>query len=113
MTGAVIEYARGLAVVKSFGKDGAAMATVTKAIDDSRKIHQKIEWGYVPGNALHLLARFYDPQQGDISVGGHNLREFTCDSLPIFRWYFKTYICSTIRFEPIYALASLTSPKKK
>ena len=44
LTGAVIEYARGLAVVKSFGKDGAAMATVTKAIDDSRKIHQKIEW---------------------------------------------------------------------
>lgn len=26
------------------------------AIDDSRKIHLKIEWGYVPGNALHLLA---------------------------------------------------------
>mgnify|MGYP002237370390 CR=1 FL=1 len=28
-----------------------------------------------------LLARFYDPQSGSISVGGHNLREFTCDSL--------------------------------
>ena len=27
-----------------------------QAIDDSRKIHLKIEWGYVPGNALHLLA---------------------------------------------------------
>lgn len=26
------------------------------AIDDSRKIHLKIEWGYVPGNALPLLA---------------------------------------------------------
>ena len=56
MTGAVIEYARGLAVVKSFGKDGAAMGSVTKAIGDSKRIHLKIEWGYVPGNALHLLA---------------------------------------------------------
>ena len=56
MTGAVIEYARGLAVVKSFGKSGASMDAVTSAISDSKKIHLKIEWGYVPGNALHLLA---------------------------------------------------------
>lgn len=28
-----------------------------------------------------LLARFYDPQSGSISMGGHDLREFTCDSL--------------------------------
>ena len=56
MTGAVIEYARGLAVVKSFGRSGAAVDSVTKAIGDSKRIHQKIEWGYLPGNALHLLA---------------------------------------------------------
>lgn len=56
MTGAVIEYARGLAVVKSFGKSGASMDSVTKAIQDSKKIHLKIEWSYVPANALHLLA---------------------------------------------------------
>ena len=165
MTGAVIEYARGLAVVKSFGRSGASMDAVTQAISDSKKIHLKIEWGYVPGNALHLLAlkcgsvglalasalqclrggmsfslmlmfvffsfsifasleplsdsahtlgviddamdqldalrgesligpsgsgktticsllaRFYDPQSGHITVGGHGLKEFTCDSL--------------------------------
>lgn len=56
MTGAIIEYARGLAVVKSFGKTGAAMDSVKQAIRDSKKIHLKIEWGYVPGNALHLMA---------------------------------------------------------
>ena len=28
-----------------------------------------------------LLARFYDPQKGYITIGGHDLREFTCDSL--------------------------------
>ena len=56
MTGAVLEYARGLSVVKSFGKSGAAMDSVTNAVRDSKNIHLKIEWGYVPGNALHLLA---------------------------------------------------------
>ena len=28
-----------------------------------------------------LIARFYDPQAGSITVGEHDLREFTCDSL--------------------------------
>ncbi len=56
MTGAVLEYARGLAVVKSFGKSGAAMQSVTDAVKKSTRIHLKIEWGYLPGNALHLLA---------------------------------------------------------
>ena len=56
MTGAVLEYARGLAVVKSFGKSGASMDSVTSAVRDSKKIHLKIEWGYLPANALHLLA---------------------------------------------------------
>ena len=28
-----------------------------------------------------LLAGFYDPQSGSITLGGHDLREFTCDSL--------------------------------
>lgn len=56
MTDAILEYTRGLAVVKSFGKSGAAVESVTRAIGDSRKIHKHIEWGYLPGNALHLLA---------------------------------------------------------
>ena len=55
LTGAILEYARGLSVVKSFGKDGTAMESVRKAAADSRRIHLKIEWGYLPANALHLL----------------------------------------------------------
>lgn len=56
LTGAVVEYARGLAVVKSFGKGGSAMQSVANAARDSKKIHLKIEWGYLPANAGHLLA---------------------------------------------------------
>ena len=56
MTGAVLEYARGLSVVKSFGQAGASMEALAGAIGDSRRIHLKIEWGYIPANSLHLLA---------------------------------------------------------
>lgn len=56
LTGATLEYARGLSVVKSFGKAGAFMESMKKACRDSRDINLKIEWGYIPYNALHLLA---------------------------------------------------------
>ncbi len=56
MTGAILEYARGLAVVKSFGRDAAALDTINRSIRDSKNIHLKIEWGYLPSNALHLAA---------------------------------------------------------
>lgn len=56
MTGAVLEYARGLSVVKSFGQSGASMQAFSEAVADSRKIHLKIEWGFIPSNSLHLLA---------------------------------------------------------
>ena len=55
LTGATLEYARGLAVVKSFGRAGASMDAMRKACRDSRDINLKIEWGYIPFNALHLL----------------------------------------------------------
>ena len=56
LTAAILEYARGLPVVKSFGQGGASMAAVKKACSDSRDICLKIEWGYTPANCLHLLA---------------------------------------------------------
>ena len=56
LTGATLEYARGLSVVKSFGKAGASMESMKKACRDSCDINLKIEWGYIPYNALHLLA---------------------------------------------------------
>lgn len=55
LTNAAIEYARGLPVVKSFGQDGAAIASMKRAYKESKRIHLKIEWGFVPANCLHLL----------------------------------------------------------
>lgn len=55
LTAAAIEYARGLTIVKSFGQDGASMEAMNKAIEDSKKIHLKIEWGFVPANCMHLF----------------------------------------------------------
>lgn len=51
-----LEYARGLSVVKSFGQDGAAAESMRSAIENSKNIHLKIEWGFIPANCFHLLA---------------------------------------------------------
>ena len=56
LTAAALEYARGLSVVKSFGQGGASFSAMDKAISDSRSIHLKIEWGFIPSNCLHLFA---------------------------------------------------------
>lgn len=56
LTSAVLEYARGLPVVKSFGQGGASRKALKDACRDSRDICLKIEWGYTPANCLHLLA---------------------------------------------------------
>lgn len=56
LTAATLEYVRGLPVVKSFGQGGASIAAMKNACKDSKDIHMKIEWGFVPSNCLHLLA---------------------------------------------------------
>ena len=56
LTSAVSEYVRGLAIVKSFGKSGASMKALSQAVSDSKKIHLKIERGFIPANCLHLFA---------------------------------------------------------
>lgn len=53
----------------------------------------------------NLIARFYDVQKGEILVGGHNVKEFTCDSLlknisMVFQnvYLFNDTIMNNIRF---------------
>lgn len=56
MATAAVEYARGLSVVKSFGRGGAALASMKTACGDSKRVRLKIECGFIPNNCGHLLA---------------------------------------------------------
>lgn len=56
MSGAVIEYVRGLPIVKSFGQEGISIENMKKACRDSRIINIKIEKGFTPFNCLHLFS---------------------------------------------------------
>lgn len=56
MSGAAIEYVRGLPIVKSFGQEGVSIASMKKAVNDSKNINIKIEKGFTPFNCLHLLS---------------------------------------------------------
>lgn len=56
MSGAAIEYIRGLSIVKSFGQEGASIESFRSANKDLKDIHIKVEKGYTPFNCLHLFA---------------------------------------------------------
>ena len=50
MSGAAIEYIRGLSIVKSFGQEGASIESFRSANKDLKDIHIKVEKGYTPFN---------------------------------------------------------------
>jgi ATP-binding cassette subfamily B protein IrtB len=52
---AVIEYIRGIAVVKAYGQEGVAVQGIRNAYCSHRKINIKIELDYVGCNAMHQL----------------------------------------------------------
>ena len=56
LSGAVLEYARGLSTVKSFGQGGAAQQSIREAVRENRDMRLKIEYGFTPANCGHLLA---------------------------------------------------------
>lgn len=56
LTQAALEYTRGLPVVKSFGMEGASIASFRDAVSSAKRIALKIEWGFIPFNCLHILA---------------------------------------------------------
>ena len=56
LSGAVLEYARGLPTVKSFGQGGASVQSMKEAARENRDIRLKIEYGFTPANCGHLLA---------------------------------------------------------
>ena len=64
-------------------KKGCADRVMPYLWEDGRFLHTLIV--SAPGcgktTMINLLMRFYDPDSGSISVGGHDIRELTCDSL--------------------------------
>lgn len=56
MIASVIEFIRGVPVVKAYGREGAAADGVRKAFQDHRRINIKIEMDYVWTNGLHQLS---------------------------------------------------------
>lgn len=56
MSGAVIEYIRGLSIVKSFGQEGASTQSFRSANKALKDIRIGIEKGFTPFNCLHLFA---------------------------------------------------------
>ncbi len=55
LSAAVLEYARGLPTVKSFGQGGASQQNMKEAAKENRDIRLKIEYGFTPANCGHLL----------------------------------------------------------
>ena len=56
MSGAAIEYIRGLSIVKSFGQEGASTQSFRSANKALKDIRISIEKGFTPFNCLHLFA---------------------------------------------------------
>lgn len=56
LSGAVLEYVRGLPTVKSFGQGGASIQSIKEAVRENRDMRLKIEYGFTPANCGHLLA---------------------------------------------------------
>lgn len=56
MSGAAIEYIRGLSIVKSFGQEGASTQGFRSANKALKDIRIGIEKGFTPFNCLHLFA---------------------------------------------------------
>lgn len=56
MSGAAIEYIRGISIVKSFGQEGASTQSFRSANKALKDIRIGIEKGFTPFNCLHLFA---------------------------------------------------------
>lgn len=56
LASAVLEYVRGIPVVKAFGQEGPAFESLQNTFYESKNINIAIEKSYIPWNVLHLFA---------------------------------------------------------
>ena len=99
MTGAILEYARGLAVVKSFGRSGASMESVTRAVHDS-KCNRRCDIAYEAEDGSVEYDEIEDPLPFDLNA---DIIEIKDDDYGI--WYrdvtedMQKYSGKTVRFK--------------
>lgn len=55
LAAAVLQYVRGIPVIKAYGQEGPAFSDMQKAFRDSCKINIGIEKSYIPWNVMHLI----------------------------------------------------------
>ena len=67
-------------IKKHFG-DLEVLKDISFSVDEGQVVSIIGPSGSGKTTICNLLARFYDPDSGSISVGGHDIRELTCDSL--------------------------------
>ncbi len=65
----------------SYEPDKTVLHSINLDIQPGKKIALVGESGGGKSTLLHLLLRFYEISSGDIIIGGHNLNEFTINSL--------------------------------
>lgn len=56
LAGAIVEFVRGLATAKSYGRESTVMRPMAEAIDDLSVKRINIEYGFTPLNVAHLCA---------------------------------------------------------
>lgn len=55
LSSSILEYVKGLQVVKSYGQQGAAIKNFRNSCKDSKDIHIKINQDFTPRNCLHMF----------------------------------------------------------
>ncbi|WP_164943916.1 ABC transporter transmembrane domain-containing protein [Clostridium sp. FP1] len=104
MNKTVVEYINGIEVIKAFNPSANSYERYPKSVNynagyavnwmRSVQLFMSMAYSIWPGVLVavlpfgcyfymkgNLIARFYDTTKGTIFVGGHNVREFTCEQL--------------------------------
>ena len=99
LIGAVLEYARGLSVIKSFGTGSNAVSALDDAIVANEKAHIRAENGFLPGSCLHLLAL----KCGCVGMGAAAFFAGLSEALPLSAMLMLLFFSFTIfnALEPI------------
>lgn len=92
LSGSIVEFARGLTVVKSFGVEGITTNSLKKASKDSKDINCKIELTYIPYNAIHLICL----KIVSVIISFFALYLFINGTLPLMRMLFVFFLSFNI-----------------